>query len=102
MVRTLPVRHRSTSRSVAFGLGDDNRRPLIGLGEVKWGETMGTGHLERLRRIRSLLVAQGRPGAGTAKLACFGGAGFTGDLVAAARNNADVVLIGLADLYRRG
>lgn len=84
---------------VVFGLDDDNRRPMIGLGEVKWGETMGTGHLERLRRIRSLLAAQGRLGAETAKLACYSGAGFSDALVAAARLADDIVLVGLEDLY---
>ena len=86
---------------VVFGLDDDGRRPIIGLGEAKWGETMGLGHLDRLRRIRTLLAAQGRSGAGTARLACFGGAGFTDDLTAAAAADESIALIGPADLYRR-
>ncbi|GIF20823.1 ATPase AAA [Paractinoplanes tereljensis] len=86
---------------VAFGLDDDDRRPLIALGEAKWGETMGLGHLDRLRRIRALLAAQNRYGAADARLVCFGGAGFTEELVAAADQDHGVVLVGLADLYRR-
>jgi len=87
---------------VAFGLDDDNRRALIAIGEVKWGETMGLGHIERLRRVRALLTAQERVGAKNAKLACFGGAGFSDDLVRAAEQDDSIALIGLDDLYRRG
>ena len=84
---------------VVFGLDDDNRRPLLAIGEVKWGETMGLGHLERLRRIRALLAAQGRPGAEKAKLTCYGAAGFSDELVRVAEQNNDIVLIGIEDLY---
>ena len=86
---------------MAFGLDDDNRRPLIAVGEVKWGETMGIGHLDRLRHIRHLLAEQGRYGAGQARLACFGGAGFSDDLRRAAERDGSITLIGLDDLYRR-
>ncbi len=83
-----------------FGLDDDSRRPLLAVGEAKWGETMGLGHLERLRRIRALLVAQGRLGAERARLACFSGAGFSDELIAAAQADDRIVLAGVADLYR--
>lgn len=86
---------------VVFGLDDDNRQPLLAIGEAKWGETMGLSHLERLRRIRELLHAQSRYGADTAALACYSGAGFTDDLRAEAAKNPDVLLIGIDDLYRR-
>lgn len=87
---------------VVFGLDDDNRRPLLAIGEAKWGDTMETGHLERLRRIRGLLAAQGRLGAERAKLVCFGAAGFSNALIRTADENDDVVLIGIDALYRRG
>jgi AAA+ ATPase superfamily predicted ATPase len=87
---------------VAFGLDDDGRTPLIALGEAKWGEVMGVGHLDRLRRIRALLVGQGRHGAEHATLTCFSGAGFTDELTATAASNHDVVLVGLDRLYHRG
>ena len=64
----------------AFGLDDANRETLLAVGEAKWQETMGMGHLERLRHIRSLLTVQGRRGAATARLLCFSGAGFTAEL----------------------
>ncbi|BCY12782.1 ATP-binding protein [Actinoplanes sp. L3-i22] len=87
---------------VVFGLDDDNRRPLLAIGEVKWGETMGLGHVERLRRIRALLVAQKRLGAETARLACYSGTGFAPELVEAAAREPEIVLVGLTDLYRAG
>lgn len=85
---------------VVHGLTDENRRVILGVGEAKWGDVMGLGHLDRLRRVRGLLTSAGRAGAATAKLACFSGAGFTADLVAEADRSGDVVLVGAADLYR--
>ncbi|GAB7042093.1 MULTISPECIES: ATP-binding protein [Catenuloplanes] len=85
---------------VVFGLDDDDRRPLLAIGEAKWGERMGLGHLDRLRRIRTLLTAQGRFGAEHARLACFSGVGFHDDLLEAARRDDSVVLVTAADLYR--
>lgn len=85
---------------IAFGFDEGKRAPLLCLGEAKWGETMGRAHLDRLRRIRALLVEQGRPGAPTARLACFSGAGFTADLVEEAGRDPDVLLVRLDDLYR--
>jgi AAA+ ATPase superfamily predicted ATPase len=87
---------------VVFGSDDlDSAVSLIGIGEAKWGETMGVEHLDRLRRIRALLVAQGRRGAATAKLMCYGGAGFTPELQRLTTKHPDIVLISAADLYRR-
>lgn len=60
---------------------------------------MGIKHLERVRRIRGLLIAQDRPGAATARLFCFTGAGFTDELQAEAERTADGVLVNPADLY---
>ncbi|WP_445548444.1 MULTISPECIES: AAA family ATPase [unclassified Frankia] len=83
---------------VAFGYDDDQERLLM-IGEAKWGDTMGLAYLERLRRIRELLSAQDRPGAATARLACFSVAGFSEQLVAAAGQSPDILLVGPADLY---
>jgi uncharacterized protein len=60
---------------------------------------MGLAHLERLRRIRGLLTAQGRPGAATARLLCFSGAGFTAELRDEAAQAGEVRLLTPADLY---
>jgi AAA+ ATPase superfamily predicted ATPase len=85
---------------VAFGFDDYSRSPLLAIGECKWGDVMGLGHLERLARIKSLLVAQDKYyAAEDAKLTCFSAAGFTDELRERAANSPDVVLVGAADLY---
>ncbi|HEV2634320.1 MAG TPA: hypothetical protein VGX23_04175 [Actinocrinis sp.] len=86
---------------VVFGLDEGNRQPILAIGEVKWGETMGLGHLDRLRRIRGLLAAQDRHGAATAKIACFSATGFTDDLRELAAKGNEILLVTAADLYRR-
>jgi hypothetical protein len=79
---------------VAYGLDDDNRSPILAIGEVKWGEVMGLGHLERLARIQALLVAQERYGAADARLVCYSATGFTDDLRDRAATDTGVVLLG--------
>jgi hypothetical protein len=84
----------------AFGFeGSSDRPTLLAIGEVKWHETMGLAHLERLRQIRGLLTAQGRHGAAGARLLCFSGAGFTAELVDEADRSGDLRLVTPADLY---
>ncbi|WP_308190649.1 hypothetical protein [Streptomyces sp. HPF1205] len=85
---------------VTFGLDDNGSSPVLAIGEVKWGETMGIGHIERLAHIRGLLTAQGRPGAAEARLACYSAAGFTDELRERAEADPELVLIEAADLYR--
>ncbi|MGH7882087.1 MAG: AAA family ATPase [Candidatus Dormibacteraceae bacterium] len=95
-----PLNKTSYQLDVAVsGLDDHDRTYLLAVGEVKWNETMGMDHLERLRRIRALLVTQGWPGAGTAKLACYSGAGFTLALTELAEHSPEIVLVGLDVLY---
>ncbi|OIV38756.1 ATPase [Mangrovactinospora gilvigrisea] len=84
----------------AFGLDDDGRSPLLAIGEVKWGEIMGIGHLERLAHIRGLLTAQGRRGAAEARLACYSAAGFSDQLRERADKDPGIVLVEASDLYR--
>ena len=97
-----PARRASHEVDVAvMGLDDDDRSWLLAIGEAEWNETIGVGHLERLRHIRALLTAQGRPGAATAKLACYSGAGFTPQLRDLAGRGDEVVLVGLGALYGR-
>ncbi len=86
---------------VVFGRDDDTeRKRLLAIGEAKWGERMGAAHLQRLRHIRGLLTAQGRPGAESARLVCYSGAGFTDDLREQAAANPEIVLVDVNDLYR--
>jgi len=94
--------HRTTHEIdvIASGLDDDDRHRLLAIGEVKWGETMGMPHLDRLRHIRDLLAAQGRRGAAEARLTCYSANGFTPDLLQTAEHHDDVVLVTVDDLYR--
>ncbi len=84
---------------VALGDAGAGSRPVLALGEAKWGEQMGLAHLDRLRHIRALLDR--RPGidAAGATLLCASGMGFTPELRAAAEGG-DVVLVDLDRLYR--
>jgi uncharacterized protein len=74
-------------------------RRVLSLGESKWGEVMGLGHLDRLRRARDLLSVKGHHAA-DAILACYSGAGFTAELTALAATDRRVLLIDLPRLYQ--
>jgi AAA+ ATPase superfamily predicted ATPase len=71
---------------------------LLALGEAKWSEVMGVGHLERLRHIRSLLTARGTATDST-RLQCYSGAGFTDELRHLADNHPGIQLIDPLRLY---
>jgi len=71
-------------------------RRVLSLGEAKWGDTMGIRHVERLRRARDLLAEKGYDTRDTI-LACYSGAGFKPDLLAA--TDQQVRAIGPDDLY---
>jgi hypothetical protein len=79
----------------------DGRRQIISVGEIKWGETMEMGHVERLNHAIDLLRGQRTIDAGTnPSRLLFGGAGFTDDLREHAAESAGrVQLIDLARLY---
>jgi uncharacterized protein len=81
-----------------LGHADGARPPLLAIGEAKWNEQMGLGHLERLRRIRDLLAGNGKLDTLRTHLVCFSGAGFTDDLKHRSQRG-DVDLVGLGDLY---
>jgi AAA+ ATPase superfamily predicted ATPase len=72
-------------------------RPLISLGEAKWGKVMGLRHVERLHRARALLTVKGYDTTATT-LACYSGAGFDPALTAATEGG-DVLLLGADRLY---
>jgi AAA+ ATPase superfamily predicted ATPase len=84
---------------VISGNNPDGRRVLLGLGEAKWQEPMGAGHLDRLKRVRQLLTAAGHPGAETAKLLCFSGAAEPSAHLRAAADAGEVTVVGLDELY---
>jgi hypothetical protein len=80
------------------GHSDDGKPPLLAIGEVKWGEVMGPAHLQRLRRIRELIMASDKYDSSRTRLVCYSGAGFTDDLHQSAARG-EVELVGLTDLY---
>jgi hypothetical protein len=80
--------------------GQGQRTPLLSIGEAKWGEIMGVGHLERLRRIRDLIANGGRLDTTGTRLVCYSGAGFSPELSAAARAG-QVTLVGLDEVYQQ-
>ena len=83
---------------VALGPGGGNA-PVLAIGEAKHRTTPPSlAELERLERIRTLLVARGRD-AGHAKLLIFSATGFDGALIAAGAARADLELIDLDRLY---
>ncbi|MPZ28220.1 MAG: ATP-binding protein [Micromonosporaceae bacterium] len=84
---------------VVFGQPEPGAaRRVLALGEAKWGATIEVRHLDRLRRARELLASRGYDTRDT-RLACFGGAGFDQDLVAAAGADPGVLLVPLDRLY---
>lgn len=84
---------------LAFGEhpGGSRPRPLLAVGEAKWGEPVGPGHVTRLERARDLL--RGRPGldATRTRLVLASGVGFADQLLASRR--PDLVLVDLPRLY---
>ncbi len=79
--------------------GDSNREALLAIGEAKWNDTMGIGHLQRLQHIRELLHAKGTITREPPRLMCFSGAGFTDELQHTVRHDHTVQLIDLQRLY---
>ncbi|MGC1211290.1 MAG: ATP-binding protein [Micromonospora sp.] len=79
----------------------DGPRPLLAIGEVKWGRRLGETDLVRLERLRELLVR--RPGfdASSARLVLASAEGFTEELVRAASAEPGVLLVDAATLYAR-
>lgn len=93
---------RRTSHEVdvaVVGVPNGGRTPLLSIGEAKWGEIMGMGHLERLRHIRDLVAKGRRYDTSRTRLVCYSGAGFTLELRQAAAAG-QAILIGLDELYR--
>lgn len=86
----------------AIGRGALTRRGLMGstvIGIVlPLGEELDRSHLDRLARIRDLVVRREGARAADARLLLFGGAGATAEVHAAA-HRGEVVLIDLDRLY---
>ncbi|MEV6510785.1 ATP-binding protein [Streptomyces sp. NPDC051642] len=82
---------------VRGAVGQDNG-VLLSLGEAKWDQVMGMGHLERLRHAATLLTERGVD-TSAVRPACYSGAGFTDELLAAG-DRGEAVLVDLKRLYR--
>lgn len=91
-------RGRATHDVDVVALGGEGAARVLLLGEAKHGEVLHAGHLDRLRRIRGLLADREDVDVTGVRLACFGGAGFAPDLLAAAEQG-EVVLVDLERLY---
>jgi AAA+ ATPase superfamily predicted ATPase len=99
---TVPDPTAKTSHEVdlaVFGRDEDGREVLLAIGEAKWNETMGLGHLQRLDHIRTLLRARGGVPAERTRLLCFSGTGFTADLRDLAHRDPTIQLVDLDRLY---
>jgi AAA+ ATPase superfamily predicted ATPase len=95
-----PAAKTSHEVDVAVIAASDEGRPrLLAIGESKWQDTMGRGHLDRLERIRTLLAASERFDTSGTRLMCLSGAGFNGHLAGLAAERSDVLLVGLDDMY---
>ncbi|MFG1955366.1 ATP-binding protein [Micromonospora sp. NPDC048830] len=77
----------------------DGARPVLAIGEVKWGRTLGRPDLERLARARDLLAGRAGVDASDARLLLASATGFTEELVRTADSRRDVVLVDAARLY---
>ena len=84
---------------VAFAASStEERRRILSLGEVKWGEVMSPRHLARLARARDLLAV--KYSTADTVLACYSAAGFDAELrEIAEREPSRVRLIGLERIY---
>jgi uncharacterized protein len=72
-------------------------RPLLVLGEAKWGETLGPGHLARLERARDLVRASGKVSVAETRLLLASAAGFAPELER--KKRPDVILVDLRRMY---
>jgi hypothetical protein len=84
---------------VVTGIADGKKTPLLAIGEAKWGEVMGSAHIDRLQLIRSLVSDVGRYDTAQTKLMCLSGAGFTRGLRDLASSDSGILLVDAGELY---
>lgn len=84
---------------VVFGRDEGGREVVLAIGEAKWNDTVGMGHLRRLEHIRALLASRRKADAARTRLVLGSGAGFTEELRARAAREPGVQLLGLERLY---
>ncbi|WP_212761465.1 AAA family ATPase [Nocardia uniformis] len=95
-----PTTRKSHEIDVAVvGVAAGGKPPLLAIGEAKWNDVMGEGHIKRLRDIREIISRNGRYDTSRTRLLCFSGAGFNEKACAAAESDDEVILIDLPTLY---
>lgn len=77
-------------------------RALLAVGEAKWGVRIGEGHLNRLERVRELLIARSGFDTSDTRLLLASAVGFSDALLDLARHRSDVVLVDLERIYSGG
>jgi uncharacterized protein len=78
-----------------------DRKRVLALGEAKWGEIIGTDHLDRLSRARELLNER-KFDTADVHLMLFSAAGFTEGVRSAAASNPRIHLVDMEQLYLDG
>jgi hypothetical protein len=82
-----------------IGIADSGKPPLLAIGEAKWNDTIGVGHIDRLRQIRDLITLAGRYDTSGTRLFCCTGADFNENARAAEEVASDIKLVDLKTLY---
>lgn len=77
----------------------DGPRPLLAIGEVKWGRRLGESDLDRLQRVREVLLGRSGFDTGDVRLLLASAEGFTERLATIATERSDLVLVDLPRLY---
>jgi AAA+ ATPase superfamily predicted ATPase len=77
----------------------DGPRPVLAIGEVKWGRRLGLPDLDRLRQARDVLSRRSGIGADDTRLVLASAGGFTDELLTSADRQPDVVIVSPERLY---
>ncbi|HEV2637531.1 MAG TPA: hypothetical protein VGX23_20435 [Actinocrinis sp.] len=84
---------------VVFGRDDTGREILLAIGEAKSNDIVGRGHLQRLERLRALLIDRDERASENVRLLLFSGNSFNDQLRRIAEARDDVELIDLDRMY---
>lgn len=84
---------------VVFGRDSEGKEVILAIGEAKYGDVIGRAHLERLERLRELLIRRDDRATPGTRLLLFSAAGFMPQLRETAQSRTDVQLIDLTRLY---
>ena len=99
---TIPDPEVKTSHKidvVVLGRDDTGRETILAIGEAKQNDVLGRAHLDRLERLRDLLVRRDERATADTKLLMFSGNGFMSAVQEAAATRGDLELIDLTRLY---